>query len=378
MVGSALGLLESDPELARYDLATAAACGEADLLARMLAVDPARANMFFTPLGRTPLHYATFSRLGRLDPERARAQRAVVTVLLEAGADPNIWFTHEGWVQAPIYGAAGIAGDPEMTAMLLEAGALPNDAGPGHPVGEALYHAAELPDPACAELLIKAGTDPLVVEHALGRALNFPNPAMVEMFCAAGVSPRAEDLHQATWRRRGAATVANLLRAGAPVQVPDRSGLTAGQIARRWGDEDVVGLLVDAGAGTAEEPPRSPLEELALLDAMVIFAVERGGLEDVRRLLDTGARLDGDPGLEDTPLRQACWRGRVEIVAELLRRGAGTEFPGGGSALGAARHGMSHCNHPEGGSTMATQEEIDQRPYREIEALLGAGSGAGG
>jgi ankyrin repeat protein len=375
MVGSALGLLESDPQLARYDLATAAVCGEADLLGTMIAADPARANMFFTPLGRTALHYATFSRLGRLDPERALAQRAAVAVLLEAGADPNVWFTHEGWVQAPIYGAAGILGDPEMTAMLLEAGALPNDAGPGHPVGEALYHAAELPDPACAELLIAAGTDALVVEHALGRALNFDNPAMIEMFCAAGVGPRAEDLHQAAWRRRGAATVANLIGAGAPLDVPDRSGLTALQIARRWGDEAVVGLLADAGAGAGEEPPRSAGEELALLDAMVIFAVERGGLEDVRRLLEAGARLDGDPELEDTPLRQACWRGRVAIVAELLNRGAATEFPGGGSALGATRHGRSHCNDPEGGATMATQEEIDRSPYDQIEALLAGTSG---
>lgn len=375
MVGSALGLLEADPDLARYDLATAAVCGEADLLAAMIAADPARANLFFLPLGRTPLHYATFSRLGRLDPERAAAQRAVVAVLLEAGADPNLWFTHEGWVQAPIYGAAGIAGDPEMTAMLLDAGALPNDAGPGHTVGEALYHASELPDPACAELLIRAGTDPFVVEHALGRALNFDNPAMIAMFCATGVSPRAQDLHQAAWRRRGAATVANLIAAGAPLDVPDEHGLTAVQIARRWRDDDVVAALVAAGAGTGEESPRTAAQELSLLDAMVILAVQRGGLSDVRRLLDGGARRDGDPESEDTPLGQACWRGRVAIVAELLRRGAATEFPDGGSALGATRHGRSHCNDPEGGPTMATQEEIDPVPYAEIEALLGAGPG---
>jgi ankyrin repeat protein len=98
--------------------------------------------------------------------------------------------------------------------------------------------------------------------------------------------------------------------------------------------------------------------------------VERGSLEDVSRLLDAGARVNGNPDSEDTPLGQACWRGRVAIVAELLGRGARTVFADGGSAPGAARHGAAHCNDPEGGPTMATQEEIDQAPYREIAALL--------
>ncbi len=370
MVETAQKLLADEPELARYDLATAAVCGEADVIARMLAADPARVNMFFTPLGRTPLHYGTFSRLGRLDEDRAAGIRDVVGVLLEAGADPNIWFSHEGWVQAPIFGAAGIAGDPELTRMLLEAGARPNDAGPGHPVGEALYHACELTDPACAELLIRAGTDPFVTEHCLGRALNFDNPAMVEMFCVNGVSPSAAHLHQAVWRRRGARTVGNLIAADAPLEVPDEHGLTALAIARRWGDDDVVARLAEAGAEDRGDPVFSHAEELALADEMVILAVQRGALEDVRRLLDGGARVDGDPEADDTPLGQACWRGRVAIVAELLERGARTEFADGGSALGATRHGAGHCNDPEGGPTMATAEEIDQRPYREIEELL--------
>jgi ankyrin repeat protein len=370
MVETAQALLASDPRLARYDLATAAVCGEAEIIETLIAADPARANMFFTPLGRTPLHYATFSRLGRRDPERQAGLRETVRALLAHDADPNLWFTHDGWVQAPIYGAAGIAGDAEMTEMLLDAGANPNDVGEDQSVGEALYHAAEHPDPACAELLIRAGTDPATVSYCLGRALNFPNPAMVAAFTANGAEAAAGHLHQAAWRRRGAATVHCLIDAGAPLDVPDDCGLTALQIARRWGDEDVVAVLATAGAGAAEDPPIGAGTEERLRDDMLVSAIERGNLADVRRMLDAGASVDGNPARDENPLGQACWRGRVEIVSELLARGAKLEFADGGSALGATRHGAGHCNHPEGGPTMATAEEIDQAPYRAIEALL--------
>ncbi|HET9074102.1 MAG TPA: hypothetical protein VFN48_05945 [Solirubrobacteraceae bacterium] len=383
MVGPALRLLGEDPSLARYDLATATVCGEPDLVARVIAEDPARANMFFTPLARTPLHYATFSRLGRLDPARAAGIREVVWVLLAAGADPNLWFSHEGWVQAPIYGAAGIAGDPEMTRMLLEAGADPNDRGPDQEVGEALFHAAELAHPTCAELLLRAGADPTAARHCLGRALDFDRPEMVATFVACGVRADAGHVHQAVWRRRGRATVTALLEAGAPVDAPDEAhGLTPVMVARRWGDDDVVGALISAGADPERpEPELSPPAAQALLDEMLELAIERGSLADVRRMLDAGARVNGHPGRGASPLGQACWRGRVAIVAELLHRGARTQFVDGGTALGATRHGAGHCNDPQGGQTSATAEEIDQRPYREIEELLavhgGLGSGDG-
>ena len=60
------------------------------------------------------------------------------------------------------------------------------------------------------------------------------------------------------------------------------------------------------------------------------------------------------PRGEGPPLGQAAWRGRAEVVAELVARGAALTWADGGSARGAAEHGSRHCHDPEGGPTMRT------------------------
>ncbi len=217
-----------------------------------------------------------------------------------------------------------------MTQLLLAAGADPNDAGPNHTVGEALYHACEHRDPTCARLLIEAGTDPEVVAYCLGRALNFDNHPMIAMFCSHGVRPWAAHLHQALWRRRPVETIAVLLDAGAPLEEPDEHGLTPLQILLHWGDGPVPALLRDHGASDVNELPDRSAAAPELLDEMMILTLQRGDLAAVRELLAAGARVDGNPTSEENPLGQACWRGRVSIVRELLAHGAGTEFRDGG------------------------------------------------
>ncbi len=188
----ARALLDADPALACHDLACACATGEAGEVSCRLAARPDAVSEPIGPNGWQPILYACFSRLLRGDPERAPGIREAVGRLLAAGADPNAAFIHDGeWLQVPLYGAAGIAGDPELTRMLLDAGADPTDDRAGFHGNEVLYHACEFPDPTCARLVIDAG---------------------------------------------------------APIDAPDAHSLTALQIAVRWGEHAVAKVLRDRGA----------------------------------------------------------------------------------------------------------------------------------
>jgi ankyrin repeat protein len=214
---------------------------------------------------------------------------------------------------------------------------------------------------------------------------------MVEVFCAHGARATGQALHQAVWNRRPPRTVAALLDAGAPIDAPDEHGLTALRVAVRWGEEGVAELLRERGAdGTSvtevdgalgsylagADDAAPPELDVSLLDEMLMVAIQGGHLEAVRRLLDAGARVDGNPDRDEIPLGHSCWRGRVQITRELVERGAALSFRSGGSAMGAALHGSRHCHHPEGGPTMQIVDEIPTESYAEIVRLLLAAGAA--
>jgi ankyrin repeat protein len=248
----AVALLATDLALSHEGLACACVAGDAEHVARLLAGSREAARDRVGPFDWGPILYAVFSPLPRADPSRAQGIRQVVRALRDAGADPN-------------------------------------DNG-SRAVGEALYHGCEFPDPACAAMLIEAGTDPEVIDYCLGRALNFPYVEMAQMFCAHGARASGNHLQQAVWRRRPAATVEALLDAGAPVDASDEDGSTALRVATRWGDAEVGTLLRDRGAdvGAVTEADRAlgafvsgaeatpPRADVVALDAMLFMAVQGG------------------------------------------------------------------------------------------------------
>lgn len=64
-----------------------------------------------------PLHYVCHSCFASLDVARE---------LLSRGASANAYYANEYGPMSALYGAAGVLHDPELTRVLLEAGADPN------------------------------------------------------------------------------------------------------------------------------------------------------------------------------------------------------------------------------------------------------------
>ncbi|XP_072942209.1 ankyrin repeat and BTB/POZ domain-containing protein 2 isoform X2 [Epargyreus clarus] len=147
----------------------------------------------------------------------------------------------------------------------------------------------------------------------------------------------------------------------AGLDAPDASGLTALMKASLAGDEQVVAMLLEAGADPNIETAGAAAQHTALLSprspshpatsptptpapsytpptagwtALVYACSGAGGagagggaLEAARRLLAAGARVDGAPARGDdvctlTPLQVACGVGNLELVQLLLSHGA--------------------------------------------------------
>ncbi len=264
---------------------------------------------------------------------------------------------------APVLLHAAEDGDVDLARRLLEEGADPDQASPGH--GTPLIVAATRGDEELVRLLLDHGAD--VNRAETGR----PRPTGLQRTALNGAA-----------RGGHAGVLRMLLDAGAEVDRRVSGDGTALIEAARGGHLESVELLLSAGADADRKVSGdgSPLISAArggysavverLLDAganpnrtvagdgsPLIAAMRSGDQATVNTLLDAGADPDLGVAGDGNPLLAAAAQGAVELVEELIAYGADVEaaVSGDGNALIAA--------------VRAGNEEA-------VEALLAAGARA--
>lgn len=251
-------VLGEHPDLVQGDLFLACAAGDVAAVEQAIAADPACVNRTGSRwrcpgckemVAMPPLVAVTRSALLRIADYRDRLRRCA-RLLLDAGADPNQSTGGDSLLSA-LYGAAGQNHDPELTQILLEAGANPND-------NESLYHSMETHDLACARLLLEAGAK-VEGTNALHHQLdtdNLEGLRLLLQYTKDANDPGSGIGRPLLWairRGRSAAHVEALLAAGADPHVATKNGASAYRFALQCGLPEVAQVLKRAGAG--EELP---------------------------------------------------------------------------------------------------------------------------
>jgi len=358
-------ILAAHPEVRRASIFTAAALGDEAAVRGFLAADPASATAKGGPYRWDALTHLCFSRYLRFQKARAAEFARTARALLEAGADANT-----GWYEAiergddnlefesVIYGAAAVAQSLEITRLLLEHGADPNDA-------ETAYHVAESYDNAVMQLLLESGTfnqQSLVI--LLCRKADSHDVDGLKLALQHGANPNQLSLwgssafHHAIRRDNRLPMLALLLDHGAdPAVRSTRDGRTCAETTARRGRGDVLREFarrgIDPGfdrfhrliacCARADRPgaeallQQTPELRSALRAEGASLLAEfswNGNLEGVRCLLDFGVPVDGlydEPdgyyqlGKRTTALHVAAWRSHPEVVRALLARGAAAD-----------------------------------------------------
>jgi ankyrin repeat protein len=360
----AQAILAAHPELASRDIHTAAILGDDVTVHRFLERDPGNATAKRGPREWDALTHLCFSRYLRLDRARSDGFVRAAKALLDAGASANTgWYemSHQPkpeWESA-LYGASGIAHHPELTRLLLERGADPND-------DETVYHTPESYDNRALKLLVETG-------KLTGESLSLMLIRKHDWHDYEGVKWLLEhgaDLNHNRWRGFRAIhhalardndrrIIELLLDHGAdPMAMTD--GMSAVARAARRGRGDVldslerrripfelrgVERLIAACARNDTAAVRSiTAREPELVGELLAEGGQRlaefagvGNTDGVRHLLVLGVPVtalyegDGywDVAPNSTALHVAAWRARHATVKLLIERGSPVDAPDG-------------------------------------------------
>jgi len=349
-------ILSAHPEVASASIHAAAVLGDDAAVERFIALDKNNAIAIAPPYGTNALVYLCMSKYLRLEESRSPQFLRAAKALLDAGADANSGFWTTGTYpefETALYGAAGIAHHPEMTRLLLEYGADPND-------GEAVYHSPETYENGAMQLLVETGklsADSLVL--MLIRKHDWHDYEGQKYLLEHGADPNRKwnhgwrPMHHALARDNRIETIELLLDHGADPTLKD-DGESAIVIAGHRGRRDVLELferrgipmllsnadeLIAACAKNDSTAVRAlAREELTGVDEIMTISGQlivefagNGNTDGVRQLLDIGigvnsqfARGDGywDLAPNATALHNAAWRLRHDTVRLLVERGA--------------------------------------------------------
>jgi ankyrin repeat protein len=393
-------ILAAHPDIATQSIHAAAILGDAAAVARYLAQDPANATAKGGPRHWDALTYLCFSKYLRLEPQRTDGFVAAATALLDAGADPNTGFfspehrPNAEWETA-LYAAAGVAHHPELTKLLLDRGANPND-------GEVAYHAPEtLDNRALTVLLESKKLTQDTMRMMLSRKMNWHDNGGFRLLLDHGADPN----HPGHWGNRplhdalahGCPThyFELLLERGANPSLSDNTGRSMFAAAARMARVDVLDLFAQRGVTAPVDGDDAFLVACARADEATArrmiaadpdivgrvqsrdptLLIEFAGADNpaaVRLLLDLGfdsavARRDPPWTRGLTALHEATGHCRLETVRLLIDRGAPLE----------AKHERSQMMPADVGLRSIT-EQSEWTPNRAsvsiARALLDAGA----
>lgn len=318
------------PELARVSVFTAAACGDVETVATLLARDRALATAVGGPHAWSALAYVCYSRLDRTHAVE------IATRLLDAGADPNFAFD-DGWGNpfTCVTGAIGLGEGVKPThpqadalvALLLARGADPFDT-------QALYNDSIAHDSthwldtlwtACAAAgrtdewrrvdgrglggKIKVGT----LNYLLGNAVTNRHHLRAAWLLAHGADARTRH----SYSGQPVHTVARLAGDTPMQSLLERHG--AVPEALRGGPAFVAALMAgDVAGAQALLTADASLAPTPLLPVVA----GHGSADGVTMLLDAGAAINTRDGEGATALHRAAYANAVAVIDVLLARGA--------------------------------------------------------